>query len=1336
MDIREAAIRHQKRMVPTLVRDLKLSGDVLKKALDNPSLGEAERKAIASEMTERIRTLEQKRHTQTRKDVKLKNRLEGETMSKSWCKLGKERKPRDVIYALRKPVTRTGDGATATGGNQYEKCSTRMAQVARDYHESLQSLDLEQDELKRVFSEMTVLNNITTRPTTQQHDILTTLITRQDIELALKTSKKDSAAGLDGLTYEFWTELQNQSRQATPDRGDENGGQDEPDTPDLLDLLTEAFNDIQEYGVDPTTNFAEGWMCPIFKKKDRTEIANYRPITLLNTDYKLYTKALTLKLAQAVPDLIHKAQAGFIPGRQIHEHTQLTHMIIEMAATADLSEDEDGMIVALDQEKAYDKISHNYLWATLRKFRIPETFIRSIQTLYENAETRVMINGCLSTPYRVKRGVRQGDPLSCLLFDLAIEPLAATLRASNLRGYNIPGAPERLIATLFADDTTTFLHKDDHFIDLMHILDLWCAASGAKFNKDKTEIIPIGRPEYRAKLIATRKPSSSGTSLPDHIHIAADGEAIRILGAWHGNEVNEEQVWTPTVTKVEAALTQWEKSKPTMAGRKHIVQMVVGGMTQYLAKVQGMPKRIEDALNKRIRTFMWAEKTQSPVNKQTLHAPTSKGGLGVLDLTARNKSIEVEWLKDYLAFGPDRPLWSLVADKILARGIRRTEDGLPLELRQSVFLQTWSAKSSAVPHRLRKCFKVANEFGLRREGLAFERKILRDMPIWLHAEADNQTRRLNHSKASRCLQTAHKLVTVGEAESLAENLAHVSHKPRRNCACERCRTSRRVTGCQNPHGCYTRARELLDLLPSKWDPRQPQPEDTETPPPHPQVEQREGEEEAWIPFRDSLTTKGDLSDIFRIFTEGDVTNTTYLKPAPRPNCDYIIAATDGSCFNNGRGDAAAGAGVFIEEGHSNNISIRLPRETLQSNQTGEITAVAEAARTIDLSLQLYNLSDSRLTINEATTLHRRHEDAGYFGVANALNIKVMISHLRQRREHTFFKWVKGHEGHTLNEGADKLAGLGAKKPAPDEVDLTIPDTLLLTGAKLKLISQKLAYTAIREREMATYQERTRTRDNMTRAIDNIESFFTVEPTESAIWRGIRHKDIRREVRYFLWMAAHDAYMIGTNWQRTNYSLELQQRGNCEVCGCTETMEHILSECEAPGQSQIWRMAKGLWKKRNGKWPRPSLGAVLSSPIAPFITKKGKPKTGDARLYRIIMSESAHLIWKLRNEGVIRETDEAPRNHASEEEIAARWNAAINARLTEDCALTNAGKYGKRALKPGLVERTWSKVLNQEDNLPPEWWRGDTGVLVGIESIRLGDEDVSEASWCDDDTSIT
>lgn len=72
----------------------------------------------------------------------------------------------------------------------------------------------------------------------------------------------------------------------------------------------------------------------------------------------------------------------------------------------------------------------------------------------------------------------------------------------------------------------------------MQILDRWCAASGAKFNKEKTEIIPIGTLHYREELIRTRKPTPESNELPNHIHIAKDGEAMCILGAWYRNEMD------------------------------------------------------------------------------------------------------------------------------------------------------------------------------------------------------------------------------------------------------------------------------------------------------------------------------------------------------------------------------------------------------------------------------------------------------------------------------------------------------------------------------------------------------------------------------------------------------------------------------------------------------------------------------------------------------------------------------------------------------------------------------------------------------------------------------
>ena len=157
-------------------------------------------------------------------------------------------------------------------------------------------------------------------------------------------------------------------------------------------------------------------MCPLYKKKDRRDIANYRLITLLNSDYKIFTKALAVKLAKTVPAIIHESQASFIPERRIFDQVKLTKLVVNYAETVE----ENGTIIALDQEQACDKITCDYLCKTLAKYNLPANFIATVKSLYENAETKVMINGVLSSPFKVSRGVWQGDPMSCLLFDIVI----------------------------------------------------------------------------------------------------------------------------------------------------------------------------------------------------------------------------------------------------------------------------------------------------------------------------------------------------------------------------------------------------------------------------------------------------------------------------------------------------------------------------------------------------------------------------------------------------------------------------------------------------------------------------------------------------------------------------------------------------------------------------------------------------------------------------------------------------------------------------------------------------------------------------------------------------
>jgi hypothetical protein len=187
------------------------------------------------------------------------------------------------------------------------------------------------------------------------------------------------------------------------------------------------------------------------------------------------------------------------------------------------------------------------------------------------------------------------------------------------------------MTTLFANDTTVYLSEFDCYDDLKNILDTWCIASGAKFNTAKTEVLPIGSPIYRNTVLRTCKIHPSQEPLMDGIHIVEDKEPVRILGAWIGNNVDQSAIWSPVIDKIRNSLNQWSKSHPTLFGRRLIVQMIVGGMSQYLATTQRMPKQVVQILEKTIRKFIWDESKPS-VSMETLYLPIAQGGIKLLDL--------------------------------------------------------------------------------------------------------------------------------------------------------------------------------------------------------------------------------------------------------------------------------------------------------------------------------------------------------------------------------------------------------------------------------------------------------------------------------------------------------------------------------------------------------------------------------------------------------------------------------------------------------------------------------------------------------------------------------
>ena len=107
------------------------------------------------------------------------------------------------------------------------------------------------------------------------------------------------------------------------------------------------------------------------------------------------------KLGRVCQNLIHKDQAGFVPERSLFVHTRLAHLVVDYTE----KQEQNGCIISLYQEKAYDKINHEYLWEILEKFIFPREFMNLAKMMYSKARTSVMVNGVIPTPKNVDRGV-------------------------------------------------------------------------------------------------------------------------------------------------------------------------------------------------------------------------------------------------------------------------------------------------------------------------------------------------------------------------------------------------------------------------------------------------------------------------------------------------------------------------------------------------------------------------------------------------------------------------------------------------------------------------------------------------------------------------------------------------------------------------------------------------------------------------------------------------------------------------------------------------------------------------------------------------------------------
>ena len=187
----------------------------------------------------------------------------------------------------------------------------------------------------------------------------------------------------------------------------------------------------------------------LFKKGDRENIKNWRPLSLLNCDYKIIAKVLANRLSKVLTSIIAEDQTCSVPGCSILGNCHTLSDIIQF------SEDENLPVTLLSiyQMKAFDRVNWNFLLKTLEKFNFGPVFISWIKLLYTNIESKVKCNDFISDSFTPSRGVRQGCPLSALLYVLIAEVFAASVRCDPaIKGVTVGKIEFKIIQ--YADETT------------------------------------------------------------------------------------------------------------------------------------------------------------------------------------------------------------------------------------------------------------------------------------------------------------------------------------------------------------------------------------------------------------------------------------------------------------------------------------------------------------------------------------------------------------------------------------------------------------------------------------------------------------------------------------------------------------------------------------------------------------------------------------------------------------------------------------------------------------------------------------------------------------------
>ena len=461
-----------------------------------------------------------------------------------------------------------------------------------------------------------------------------------EIEAAISGLGRNKSPGIDGITGEFYREFRQE----------------------LVPVLVRVYRQIEETG-ELLDSMMIGIVSIIYKKGDRNRLENYRPLSMLNNDYKILARVLANRIKGVIGTVVGNTQAYSIPGRDIADTVSSIRDTIQHMKAQNT-----GIVLSLDLNKAFDRVDHKYLYRVLEAMGFGNRLIGWIKVMYDRAVSRVKVNGIITDRFRLERSVRQGCPLSALLYSLSAEPLAALLAQNGgIKGIELPDGNTSLIYQ-YADDTTVTVKDRESVGEVLRCVEQYGRASGAKVNLEKSEIMYVGgdRIERCEVELKERK------------------DFIKVLGVNLGiaDKEGRDVQYEGLVNSIKKTLSFWKMRGLKLKGKVIVVNGLVISKFVYVMNVLDVPVKVSKEVERMVSEFLWGGKGVR-IAREILENDYKCGGLKLVNLEVKKRALRVKMMLRYLK-NPKNHVWKIFLKEAIHRCGGCGESGVFIQMKRGM----------------------------------------------------------------------------------------------------------------------------------------------------------------------------------------------------------------------------------------------------------------------------------------------------------------------------------------------------------------------------------------------------------------------------------------------------------------------------------------------------------------------------------------------------------------------------------------------------------------------------------------------------------------------------